>query len=88
MVEGAKVVRVGGRGGVSGFGLRWGGMLGNGLVALGHQLGDSLQQGAVGLDKVLNGRDQFLPLTLRERDEVVRAKVLCIHDALDPNPNW
>lgn len=62
MIEGAEVVRVGGWGGMvlMRMGLMrmgLGGVLRNGLVALGHQLGNSLQQGAVGLNEILDGRN-------------------------------
>ena len=58
------------------------GMLGNCLVALGHQLGDGLKQGAVGVVQVLDGSDEFLPLALRERDDIIRTEILYIHDSV------
>ena len=76
MVQGAEVVRVGGGRG----GMRGNRVLGDGLISLGHQLGDSLQQGAVGLNEVLDGGYQFLPLALGQRDKVIGTEVLCVHD--------
>ena len=78
MVEGAEVV------GIGGSRVGGGGMLGNGLVALGHQLGNGLEQGAVRLDQVLDRRDEFLPLALRERNDIIRTEILYIHDVLVP----
>ena len=77
MVESAEVVRVGGRDGMDG-----GGMLRKGLITLGHQLGNGLEKCAVGLNEILDRRDQFLPFALRERNKIVGTKVLCVHNAL------
>lgn len=83
MVKGTEVVRIGWWDGMS-----FSGVLRNSLIALGHQLGDGLQKGTVGLNEVLDGRDQFLPFALRERDEVVGTEILCVHNTLDLNTAW
>ena len=59
----------------------WGGVLGDSLVSLRHQLGDGLKQGAVGLNQILDGRDQLLPFALRERNDIIRTEIFYIHDA-------